>query len=81
MLSRKDFLALVLPPLEEGESYCTVGIKEDGEDKDVRQRFVHSIDEISEHADEFVDTEYNAFFGMAKYGPEERRTTKNAFSN
>jgi hypothetical protein len=78
MLSRKDFLALVLPPLEEGESYCTVGIKEDGEDKDVRQRFVSSVDAISEHADEFVGTQYNAFFGMAKYGPEERRTTKNA---
>ena len=54
MLSRKDFLALVLPPLDEGESYCTVGIKEDGDDKDVVQRFVGSIDEICDHADEFV---------------------------
>lgn len=80
MLSRKDFLSLVLPPLEEGESYCTVGIKEDGEDKDVRQRFVSSIDEISQHADEFVSTQYNAFYGMAKYGPEGRRTTKNAIA-
>lgn len=78
MLSRKDFLALVLPPLEEGESYCTVGIKEDGDDKDVVQRFVGSIDEICDHADEFVDKKYNAFYGMAKYGPEGRRTTKNA---
>jgi len=80
MLSRKDFLALVLPSLEEGESYCTVGIKEDGEDKDVRQRFVRSIDAISDHADEFVDAKYNAFFAMAKYGAEERRTTKNAIA-
>jgi len=80
MLSRKDFLALVLPPLEEGESYCTVGIKEDGEDKDVRQRFVSSIDEISQHADEFVTSQYNAFYGVAKYGPEGRRTTKNAIA-
>jgi len=80
MISRKDFLALVLPPLGEGESYCTVGIKEDGEDKDVRQRFVSSIDEISQHADEFVTSQYNAFYGMAKYGPEGRRTTKNALA-
>jgi hypothetical protein len=80
MISRKDFLALVLPSLEEGESYCTVGIKEDGEDKDVRQRFVHSIEGISEHADEYVVSKYNAFYGMAKYGPEDRRTTKNAIA-
>ena len=33
MLSRKDFLTLLLPPLEEGESYCTVGIKDDGDDE------------------------------------------------
>ena len=80
MFLRKDFLALVLPPLEEGESYCTVGIKEDGENKDVRQRFVGSIDEICQHADEFVASKYNAFYGMAKYGPEGRRTTKNAIA-
>jgi len=80
MLTRKDFLSLVLPPLGKGESYCTVGIKEDGENKDVRQRFVGSVDEISQHADEFVTTKYNAFYGMAKYGPEGRRTTKNAIA-
>ena len=78
MLSRKDFLSLVLPSLAEGESYCTVGIKDDGENKDVRQRFVSSIDEISQHADEFVASGYNAFYGMAKYGEEKRRTTLNA---
>jgi len=80
MLTRKDFLSLVLPPLGEGESYCTVGIKEDGENKDVRQRFVGSVDEISQHADEFVTSQYNAFYGMAKYGEEKRRTTKNAIA-
>lgn len=80
MLSRKDFLSLVLPPLGDEESYCTVGIKDDGENKDVRQRFVGSIDEICEHADEFVADKYNAFFGMAKYGPEGRRTTNNAIA-
>jgi hypothetical protein len=78
MFSRKDFLALVLPPLEEGESYCTVGIKDDGENKDVRQRFVGSIDEICQHADEFVAGTYNGFFALSKYGAENRRTTSNA---
>jgi hypothetical protein len=78
MISRKDFLALVLPPLEEGESYCTVGIKENGENKDVRQRFVGSIDEVCQHADEFVAGEFNGFYALAKYGAEKRRTINNA---
>lgn len=80
MISRKDFLALVLPPLEADEYYCTVGIKENGENKDINQRFVTSIDEICQHADEFVAGTYNAFFAMAKYGTEKRRTTKNALA-
>jgi hypothetical protein len=80
MISRKDFLTLVLPPLEAGESYCTVGIKESEDTKDVKQRFVGSIDEICAHADEFVASQHNAFFAMAKYGAEPRRTTKNAIA-
>lgn len=80
MISRKEFLALVLPPLEENEFYCTVGIKENTNNKDVNQRFVSSIDEVSQHADEFVANTYNAFFAMAKYGTEKRRTIKNAIA-
>jgi hypothetical protein len=80
MISTKDFLALVLPTLGEGESYCTVGIKDDGENKDVRQRFVGSIDEICQHADEFVAGTYNGFFALAKYGDEKRRTNANVIA-
>lgn len=76
MYSRKDFLTLVLPPLGPEEFYCTVGLKEGS----VLQRFVGSIDEISQHADEFVADTYNAFFAMAKYGKDGRRTTKNALA-
>jgi len=78
MISRSEFLSLVLPPLEGEETYCTVGIKDKDDDKEVRQRFVKDIDGICKHADEFVSGTYNGFFAMAKYGPEERRTAKNA---
>ena len=78
MISRKDFLTLVLPPLEAGESYCTVGIRGTEDDKEVLQRFVPDVDTVCTHADEFVAGAYNAFFAMAKYGDEGRRTIKNA---
>lgn len=75
MLSRNEFLALALPPLQEGECYCTVGIKDDI----VRQKFVGSIDELSQCADDFVAGKFNVFFALAKFGsPSEGRTTKNA---
>ena len=79
MISRKEFLALVLPPLEQGEHYCTFGIKTVNEKDVVRQKFVESIDDISTQADVLVQEEFNAFFAMAKYGdPQEGRTTNNA---
>ena len=79
MISRKEFLALVLPPLEKGEHYCTFGIKTVNEKDVVRQKFVESIDDISTQADVLVQEEFNAFFAMAKYGdPQEGRTTNNA---
>lgn len=80
MISRKDFLTLVLPPLGPEESYCTVGIKGGDDGKDVRQRFVESIDGVCEHADEFVAGQYNAFFAVAKFDAENRRATKNAIA-
>lgn len=80
MISRKDFLSLVLPPLEVGESYCTVGIRGSEDEKEVLQRFVPDIDTVCVHADEFVAGTYNAFFAMAKYGDEGRRTIKNAIA-
>ena len=76
MLSRKEFFALVLPPLEEGEHYCNWGNKkesvvEDGETKYkdvVRQRFATSIENLSNQADSFQADGFNAFYGLAKFG-------------
>jgi hypothetical protein len=79
MISRKEFLALVLPPLNEGENYCTFGIKTVNDKEIVKQRFVNSIEEISTQADAMVVDESNAFFALASYGdPKDGRTTKNA---
>jgi hypothetical protein len=75
VITRTEFLALVLPPLQDGEQYCTVGIGNDT----VRQRFVGSIDEISQCADGLVAGGFNVFFATAKFGnPADGRTTKNA---
>ena len=75
MVSRKDFLAAVLPPLQDGEQYCTFGIKDDK----VKQKFVSSIDELSEQSDVHVANAANSFFALAKYGdPKAGRITKNA---
>lgn len=75
MLTRNEFLALVLPPLQEGECYCTVGIN----DGYPRQAFVDSIDKVSQCADEFVAGGRNVFFALAKFGNSDNgRTTKNA---
>jgi energy-coupling factor transporter ATP-binding protein EcfA2 len=78
MLTRNDFLALVLPPLlEEGECYCTTGINDSG----VRQRFVDSVEAMSAYADELVSQSYNVFFAVAKYGSASKgRKNSNAVS-
>jgi hypothetical protein len=78
MLSRKEFFALVLPPLEEGEHYCSWGNK--GKDE-VRQRFTANIEELSDKSDALQADEFNAFFGLAKYGsPKNGRYAVNAIS-
>ena len=70
MLSRKEFFALVLPPLEEGENYCSWGNKEDQNGKKlVRQNFATSFDELSDQVDALQGNGFNGFNGMAKYGP------------
>lgn len=81
MISRKAFLTLVLPPLQEGECYCTFGSKHIEDKPVVRQRFVTTVDEIDTNADSLVQDEFNAFFAMAKYGnPDEGRTANNAIA-
>lgn len=79
MISKEAFLSLVLPPLAEGEYYCTVGIKATDSKDIVKQRFVSSVAGICVLADEMTAGEYNAFFAMAKYANNvDGRTTKNA---
>ena len=78
MLSRKEFFALVLPPLEEGEHYCSWGNK--GKDE-VRQRFVATIEDLSIKSDLLQADGFNSFFGLAKYGsPKNGRYAINAIS-
>ena len=78
MLSRKEFFALVLPPLEEGEHYCSWGNK--GKDE-VRQRFATNIEDLSGKSDALQADGFNAFFGLAKYGsPKNGRYATNAIS-
>ena len=71
MLSRKEFLALVLPPLSEGEHYCSWGNKKVGDKDLIRQRFTTTIEGLSDLADGLQADVFNAFFGLAKYGPAE----------
>lgn len=71
MITRKAFLAMVLPPLQTGEHYCSWGNKKVNEEDKVRQRFATSIDELSQQADDLQVDGYNAFYAMAKYGPKE----------
>tara|TARA_R110000868_G_scaffold23245_7_gene94062 strand:+ start:1157 stop:4039 length:2883 start_codon:yes stop_codon:yes gene_type:complete len=79
MVSRKAFLALVLPSLQEGECYCTFGIKHVDDKPVIKQRFVTSLDAIDSNADLLVAEQYNAFFAMAKYGDQGAgRTAANA---
>ena len=79
MISRNEFLSLVLPPLETGEKYCAVGIKKVNDEDVVRQRFVDDIEGLSAVADALVGENFNAFFAVAKYGdPKEGRTANNA---
>ena len=78
MLSRKEFLALVLPPLEEGETYCSWG---NNTKKEIKQTFVKSVDELSQEADKLLGASFNSFFGLAKYGiVENGRHASNAVS-
>lgn len=73
MLSRIEFLSLVLPPTGQ---YCVVGLKKD---KKPRQIFVESIEEISGEADALVHSGYDAYYALASFvDPDEGRTVVNA---
>ena len=81
MLSRTEFLSLVLPPLQTGENYCVFGIKVVDEKDVVNQRFVTTVEDISTRSDELMSEGYNVFFGTAKFGDaKEGRTATNAIA-
>lgn len=81
MISRNDFLGLVLSPLKDGEHYCSWGNKKENDETRVRQQFAASIEELSAQADGLQAEGYNAFYGMAKYGPKDNgRYATNAIS-
>ena len=69
MITRKEFLAMVLPPLAPGEHYCSWGINQK---EHVRQRFVTSFQELSDQCDALQANQFNAFFGLAKFGPAQQ---------
>jgi hypothetical protein len=81
MISRNDFLGLVLSPLKDGEHYCSWGNKKENDETRVRQQFAASIEELSAQVDGLQAEGYNAFYGMAKYGPKDNgRYATNAIS-
>jgi hypothetical protein len=65
-----DLLDAVLPA--EGR-YCVFGVG-----KYPAQSFVGTREEVTARAEELVRKRMNAFFGCAKYGPENNRTHENA---
>jgi hypothetical protein len=69
MLSRIDFLSLVLPPLQNGECYCSWANDAQG---DIKQKFVASVEELSAEADKLVNDNFNSFFALAKFGSAEQ---------
>jgi len=64
MLSRTEFLSLVLPPLQTGECYCSWANDAQG---DIKQKFVASIEELSAESDKLVSDNFNSFFALAKF--------------
>jgi len=72
MVSKTEFLSLVLPPTGQ---YCVVGL---GADKKPKQVFVESIDEVSDYADAMVHKGYDAYFALANFQSDEGRTVANA---
>lgn len=64
MLSRTEFLSLVLPPLQTGECYCSWANDAQG---DIKQKFVSSIEELSAESDKLVSDNFNSFFALAKF--------------
>jgi len=81
MITRNSFLAMVLPPLKDGEHYCSWGNRKENDKDRVRQQFATTIEELSAQSDGLQADGFNAFYGMAKFGPKENgRFAVNAIS-
>jgi hypothetical protein len=72
MLTRTDFLSLVLPPTE---TYCVVGLKKDAKPKQI---FVTSVEEINNYADALLHRGFDAYFALASFVNDSGRTNNNA---
>ena len=72
MLSRTDFLSLVLPPTG---NYCVMGLKKD---KTPKQIFVSSVEEIDSYADALTHRGFDAYFALASFTDDSGRTNNNA---
>lgn len=72
MLTRTDFLSLVLPPTG---TYCVVGLKKDTKPKQI---FVTSVEEINDYADALTHKGYDAYYALASFADNSGRTNVNA---
>ena len=72
MVTRTEFLSLVLPPTG---IYCVVGLK----DKKPRQVFVDTLEDVSDYADALTAKGYDSYFALASFNNnEDGRTLANA---
>ena len=67
MLSRKDFLSLVLPPISGAECYYVAEINYTDTNVKIRNKAAYSVDKILEASDEIVTRLENAYFSTASY--------------
>lgn len=68
MLSRNEFLALVLPKISGDECYYSFEMEYvDDDDNKIKQRPAYSIDQLSKLADEVVSRGDNAYFATASF--------------
>jgi len=67
MLSRKEFLQLILPPLDEGECYFSWGLKIVNNREVVKQRPAIDLDDLDAKSTALGDEGFNVFFAVAKF--------------
>jgi len=73
MLTRTEFLSLVLPPVG---TYCIVGLK--NKDTKPKQIFASSVEEIDSYTDALLHKGFDAYFALASFTDSSGRTNANA---